>query len=134
MRTLLAKMVAIIFFLLACSSLNAGAYSDRLNEGESLSKGQWIRSSNGAYTFIMQDDGNLVLYGRGRALWASNTAGRAVNNVIMQGDGNLVIYGYPGPIWASNTVNFPGSNLVVQNDGNVVIYIARKPIWATNTN
>lgn len=125
-----------LFFLqLAMSSnLSAAAYSDRLYENESLTPGQWLRSNNRQYTFVMQQDGNLVLYGRGRALWASNTYGLAAQSAVMQSDGNLVIYGYPRAIWASNTDNNPGANLVVQDDGNVVIYLARKAIWATGTN
>lgn len=112
----------------------AGPYSDHLYENESLTKGQWLRSNNGQYTLVLQDDGNFVLYGRGRALWASNTEGRAARIAAMQSDGNLVIYGYPHAIWASNTHNNPGAHLVVQDDGNVVIYLARKAIWATGTN
>jgi hypothetical protein len=134
MRHLFFALVVTMLSAMASSSSFAGAYSDHLNENESLTKGQWLRSNNGQYTLVMQDDGNFVLYGRGRALWASNTEGRAVNNVIMQSDGNLVIYGYPQPIWASNTVNNPGAHLVMQDDGNAVIYIARKAIWATGTN
>jgi hypothetical protein len=126
-----------LFFLvigLFGTTIMAGPNSDHLNENESLTKGQSLRSNNGQYQLILQDDGNFVLYGRGRALWASNTNGRAVKNVIMQSDGNLVIYGYPNAIWAANTDGNPGSRLVVQDDGNVVIYIARKAIWATGTN
>lgn len=119
---------------LVSSNAISGAYSDHLYENEQLTKGQYIRSNNGQYTFILQDDGNLVLYGRGRALWASNTNGKAVSNCIMQGDGNLVVYGYPKPIWASNTNGWGGAYLVMQDDGNAVIYIGRRAIWATGTN
>jgi len=120
-------------FLMSDVALSA-AFSDRLHENEQLTKGQWIRSNNGQYTFILQDDGNVVLYGRGRALWASNTNGQAVNNLIMQSDGNLVAYGYPHAIWSSGTYNWPGAYLVIQDDGNAVIYIGRRAIWATGTN
>lgn len=82
----------------------AAAGQHYLNEGESLVRGQWLKSNNGEYTLILQDDGNLVLYGRGKALWNTNTHG------------------------------YPGSYLVVQDDGNVVIYIGRLAIWNTGTN
>jgi hypothetical protein len=134
MKKLNALMGAIATVLMLSSTAIAGAGSDHLYEGESLTKGQWLRSRNGQYTLIMQEDGNLVEYGRGRALWASGTNGRAVSRVIMQSDGNLVIYGYPAAQWSSNTWNWPGAYLVVQDDGNVVIYIARKALWATGTN
>nr|WP_113755901.1 lectin [Brevibacillus laterosporus] len=133
------RKVTAAFFLLAMMLLFsipafAASGEDHLYPGEKLVKGQYLKSSNGEYQFVLQDDGNLVLYGRGRALWASNTNGSATSNVIMQGDGNLVIYGYPNAIWHSGTYNNPGARLIVQNDGNVVIYLGQKAIWATGTN
>lgn len=100
-----------------------------------LDPGRGISSPNGAYTFIYQTDGNLVLYAGGRALWASGTAGRGVGRAVMQSDGNLVIYnGSNQPLWASGTYGNAGAKLAVQDDGNVVIYRADgAPIWATNT-
>lgn len=128
-------IIAVFSSLLLLSvQASSAAFTDHLFEGESLVKGQWLRSNNSQYTLVLQDDGNFVLYGRGRALWASNTDGQAAKNIVMQGDGNLVIYGYHHAIWASNTHNNPGAHLVVQDDGNVVIYLARKAIWATGTN
>ncbi|MFB0830309.1 lectin [Brevibacillus laterosporus] len=133
------KKVTATFFLFAMMLLLsipafAAAGEDHLDPGEKLVRGQYLKSTNGEYQLVMQDDGNLVLYGRGRALWNSNTHGQAASNLIMQGDGNLVIYGYPHAIWHSNTHNNPGARLVVQNDGNVVIYLAQKAIWWTGTN
>ncbi len=109
-----------------------------------LTPDRYLLSNNGMYKFVMQGDGNLVLYklslGREVALWASNTDRQAVSKLVMQGDGNLVIYGVNGnPLWASNTDGNPGAYVKVQNDGNVVIYKPgpggrEQPIWATNTN
>jgi hypothetical protein len=91
-------------------------------------------SNNGLYTFIMQGDGNLVLYKSGTPLWSSGTNGVAVDFCIMQSDGNLVLYGFSNnAVWASGTDGQPGSFLVVQDDGNVVIYRPNFPVWATNT-
>ncbi len=105
--------------------------------GQGLLTGRSIRSADGRFTFTMQGDGNLVLYGPGgQVLWASGTNGKLdVWDVIMQGDGNLVIYdGHSKALWASNTSGKPGAWLTVQNDGNVVIYdIGNHPLWATNT-
>jgi lysophospholipase L1-like esterase len=110
--------------------------SDRFGNDARLAAAsdQFLRSADGRYRFVMQHDGNLVLYGPMRALWSSNTAGRSVDHVRMQGDGNLVIYG-PGdvPIWFSNTAGHPDSFLIVQNDGNVVIYSNGRAIWSTAT-
>ena len=106
------------------------------NDGRLLaSKNEFLRSSDGRYRFVMQQDSNLVLYGpSGRALWASNTVGRSAKEARMQGDGNFVIYNTSGkPIWASNTAGHYKAHLIVQNDGNVVIYEGKKPLWATGT-
>jgi len=110
---------------------------DRLLPKEGLTVGQSITSTDGRFRFVLQSDGNLVLYAPGNvALWASNTAGHPdVWDVAMQGDGNLVIYNVFGhPLWASNTAGHAGAWLIAQNDGNVVIYDpANHPLWATNT-
>ncbi len=110
---------------------------DRLSNGGTLvaSKNQYLRSADGRYRFVMQQDGNLVLYGpSGRPLWASNTVGRGANRAVMQADGNLVLYTSTGkPVWASNTELHYHAYLVVQNDGNVVIYEGHTPLWATGT-
>jgi len=99
---------------------------------------QSITSTDGRFIFVMQSDGNLVLYRTAtwHPLWASGTNGQDVNFVAMQGDGNLVIYTFSGrAIWASNTAGRPGAFLVMQNDGNAVIYYPNTPpIWATGTN
>lgn len=106
------------------------------NDGRLLAaKNEYLRSADGRYRFVMQQDSNLVLYGpSGRPLWASNTVGRGAKEARMQGDGNLVIYNTADkPIWASNTPRHYNAYLVVQNDGNVVIYEGSKPLWATGT-
>jgi len=112
--------------------------TDRLTAGQGLIGGQSIISADGRFTFILQTDANLVLYGPGsKALWASNTNTHRVYPwfVAMQGDGNLVIYDSEGnSYWASDTAGNPGAWAVAQSDGNVVIYNAGgHPIWATNT-
>ena len=106
-----------------------------LTTNQFLMKEDYLLSGDGQHQFILQDDGNLVLYRLSdhKALWASNTNGKAASQAIMQGDGNFVIYGYPNAIWASNTDGKPNSSLIVQNDGNVVIYEPSVPVWATNT-
>jgi hypothetical protein len=110
------------------------AAGDRMTVNRTLRRDMYLRSSDGRYSFWLQGDGNLVLYGpSGKALWAN---GRFDTDfVIFQGDGNLVGYRADGsPNWASNTNGKGGTYLVVQNDGNVVIYTsAGVPVWATNT-
>jgi hypothetical protein len=114
--------------------------SDQLLSNQSLAPNQSLTSASGRYTFIYQTDANLVLYKSyphqpQKALWASNTGGKAPSVCIMQTDGNLVIYDPGGhALWASGTSQYAGSHLLVQDDGNVVIYRPNNtPVWATNT-
>jgi len=95
-----------------------------------------IVSNNGRFRLTMQNDGNIVLYKDGSALWSSHAAGQDVEYCVTQGDGNLVLYLQASgrPVWASNTAGNPGSFLVMQDDGNLVIYKPIHPVWVTGTN
>src|SRR5262249_721483 len=77
--------------------------------GRGLGPGDAFESCDCRFKLIMQQDGNLALYGKsGPALWATNT-----NNgyaAVMQDDGNFVLYGKSSdPIWASNTYGHQGA-------------------------
>ncbi|MBD0256009.1 MAG: hypothetical protein ICV83_09845, partial [Cytophagales bacterium] len=116
------------------------AQGDTMWPGQVLNPGQSITSGSGRYNFILQGDGNLVLYktfaNRGPvALWASGTDGSPAVVCVMQADGNLVIYDRDAnPLWASGTHGNFDSRLVMQNDGNAVIYRPDNvPVWASNT-
>jgi hypothetical protein len=103
--------------------------------GYGLNAGQGLYSCDGRFLFVLQGDGNLVLYQGGTPIWASTTSGQAAYTSYMQGDGNFVVYtGLPRAIFATGTSGHNGATLYVQNDGNVVIYnAAGVPVWATNT-
>lgn len=84
-------------------------FSDTMNPGEILHKGESRVSHDNTYELILQMDGNLVLYDKTptaimpdrempHAIWASNTNGRAVDRVVMQTDGNLAMYPPSDPI------------------------------------
>ena len=99
-----------------------------------LRRNMALHSSDGRYTFVLQGDGNLVLYGpSGRALWATNRY--TTDFVVMQSDGNFVCYTNGGSaVWASSTNGSGGDHFVVQSDGNLVIYTAGgHAVWASNT-
>jgi hypothetical protein len=110
------------------------AYSDTLYEGQILGTNGRLVSSDERFTLTVQGDGNLVLYGPGGALWATNTGG-ASSRLVMQGDSNLVLYDGTGAArWASGGATFKGAHLVVQSDGNVVVYDrAGAAIWSRFT-
>jgi hypothetical protein len=102
--------------------------------GDLLYPGQAVSSCNGRATFILQGDGNVVLYQGSRALWNSATQG-VPGMLTMQGDGNLVLYSSTqAPLWASGTSGQSGAQLFVQDDCHAVIYnTAGQPVWYSNT-
>ncbi|BAY93818.1 MULTISPECIES: CAP domain-containing protein [unclassified Tolypothrix] len=111
--------------------------------GQSLYPGQSLQSNNQMHRFIMQSDGNVVLYnGNSQPLWATNTWGIQPRELIMQTDGNLVLYDSSGsPKWASDTWNNPGAFFKIQDDGNLVVYRADSQtetvdnaLWASGSN
>lgn len=113
--------------------------SSQLARGEQLAPGALLKSPDGRLVFVMQSDGNLVLYFSPfgtwqEALWASNTGGHPGAWAIMQDDGNFVVYDANGaPLWATAT-GPSGNSIVVQSDGNVVVYDANgAPRWSSNT-
>lgn len=103
--------------------------------GNSMPPGSMLRSGNGSYTFVVQGDGNLVVYKGSSAIWSSKTNGQAPREFAIQGDGNLVLYRTDGrAVWASNTAGKSIRGLVMQDDGNLVLYATNgSAVWASNT-
>lgn len=97
--------------------------TDRLTSGSTLYADQQITSLDGGSRFVMQGDGNAVVYDvSGRPTFSTETAGVG-SRIEMQSDGNLVVYTASGrPVWQSGTASSYGASLVMQNDGNLVVY------------
>jgi hypothetical protein len=112
----------------------AAVVGDRLNVGQTLAAGDELDSSGGGYRFVMQGDGNAVVYGPGAPQWGSSTSGGG-NRLVLQTDGNAVIYTAQGrPVWNSGTGGRSVSSLLMQSDGNLVIYGADgRPTWSRTT-
>ncbi|MGB9225160.1 LysM peptidoglycan-binding domain-containing protein [Mycobacterium sp.] len=106
---------------------------DRLTEGQQLVRGGSLVSNNGAFTFTLQDDGNLVLSARGESRWATATNGQDVVRAQMQPDGNFVAYTADKPVWHTDTKGKKDVRLVLQDDGNLVLYSADGVAWASHT-
>ena len=109
--------------------------ADTLSAGQRVPSGGALVSDSGAYRFVMQGDGNLVLYGPpGGALWASRTSVPGTS-LVMQTDGNLVAYAPDGrPVWYTGTGGSGATRLVMQSDGNAVLYRPdNRAVWATGT-
>lgn len=113
----------------------AAAGPTTLFEGQYLHAGQELSSGNG-FNFVMQGDGNFVIYQGGTAIWATMTNGNSGAFAVLQGDGNLVVYTGGGhALWASHTNGYgAGLRLVMQTDGNAVIYnSANQWLWTSGT-
>lgn len=107
--------------------------ADTLTAGKKLIKGESLTSKNGAYTLALQDDGNLVLGVRGKAIWASGTNGQDVVRAEVQPDGNFVLYTADKPVWHSDTKGKKDVKLVLQDDRNLVLYSGDTAVWSTKT-
>lgn len=121
--------VAIQYDTLAAAGTGTTHAKERLNPG------QYLESPNRAYSFVMQTDGNAVVYNRssGKACWHTNTSGHPGAYARMQSDGNFVVYSAGGsPLYATYTTGL--SRLVMQDDGNLVMYQSgtNTPKWATS--
>lgn len=119
----------------AGSPAAAETYYDALVAGEHLVAGEEITSENSTFRFVLQSDGNAVVYdSSSRARWNSGTRGSG-NHLEMQSDGNVVIYSSGGrALWTSGTAGNPDSDLVIQSDGNLVVYrYDGSPSWSSVT-
>lgn len=117
---------------------------DRLEQDKTLRAGRQLISPNRSFVFIVQPDGNLVVYNRaaagcgnlGCSIWSSGTAGRGITDIYMQGDGNLVLRSGGNSIWDTKTGGgrFPPYRLQMQDDGNLVIYNSRRQsVWSSKS-
>ncbi|XP_077252020.1 mannose-specific lectin-like [Tasmannia lanceolata] len=114
--------------------LNPACYAyNVLYSGQSLGPGEYL--VEGFYLFIMQKDCNLVLYESTEPLWASNTAGSALNcSCHLDKYGNLKIEtSDSNTLWESKSGSVFSSHfvLVLQKDRNLVIYGGN--VWSTST-
>jgi len=93
-------------------------------------------------TFIMQGDGNLVVYqtqnGGGlvpsNAVWSSQTFVAGSYARLQATDGNFVVYAPSGVAqWSSGTAGTTGATLVVADDGNVSIFNSQSQLkWSVH--
>lgn len=111
---------------------------DQLQPNECLKYGESLESANGCFYFIMQFDGNVVLYRKhnNQPLWDSRTQTSCTNRICMQSDGNLVAYDCHNiATWSTGTVNNEGASLTAQDDGNLVMYAwgSNRAVWNSGT-
>jgi hypothetical protein len=109
------------------------ATRDGLFQGESLTPGQSLTSSDGCFTLKLEDTGNLVLSDRySRNIWESKTTDATA--LTLTTNGRLVLNDSK-QYWerkGDNDVSAP--SLVVQTDGNIVLLTdSGKVYWASDT-
>ena len=117
--------------------------SDTLTRGQTIASCGGLKSQNGVYAFVIQADGNMVIYNvaANRPIWALNMNGLNANytssppnSLVYQPDGNVVAYNsLNSPICATATDNRASDRLVMQNDGNLILYNGQTQVWASNT-
>ncbi|WNG62081.1 S8 family serine peptidase [Archangium gephyra] len=108
----------------------------KLASGQALVPGQTLLSCTGSARLVHQADGNVVLHDRLGALWSTTTWTQVSSTFVMQEDGNLVLYpdSMSSPLWHTSTWGNNGAYLAVQNDCNLVLYNAAGTtrLWQTN--
>ncbi len=130
----MAFLTAFILFMVPVAVYAGSAeWQDTLGQNEKLKVSEGLRSSDGNYTLVLQEDGNLVTYdSHKKAIWNSGTDKSGAVECVMQGDGNLLLKDRGGRVaWATYTDGYNNAKLKMQNDGNLVIYNARgMAVWA----
>ncbi|AUX22522.1 uncharacterized protein SOCEGT47_030250 [Sorangium cellulosum] len=106
-------------------SESALSFGTTLLSGTTMVAKDTLTSANGAYTAILQSDGNFVIYDNstGKPTWATGSNGPD-RSLVLQGDGNLVIYAAGAAVWASGSAEQPTGAffLELEDSGSLVLY------------
>jgi PQQ-like domain len=130
--------ISIVLVALAVASLPFGGvaqaeakrFKSVLKPGGRLDPGESLRSRGGRHRLVMQRDGNLVLYSRGKAAWSSQTEGLRGARAVMRRNGDLVVRAGQAPRFVTGSGGHRGARLRLQRDGNAVVYSARgRALW-----
>ncbi|OPB92594.1 hypothetical protein [Elizabethkingia occulta] len=127
MKKSLSLLTAILFYI--------NALSQSFTPGSELTRNTWYNSSNGAYSLVFENDGNLVVYDSSGAItWNSETEGEG-SRTIFQRDGNLVIYNTEdNAVFSTDTNNKGATGLSLQNNGSLIIYDGRgRTLWTSQS-
>ncbi|HWS36756.1 MAG TPA: LamG-like jellyroll fold domain-containing protein, partial [Actinoplanes sp.] len=96
--------------------------SNTLSAGQAMYAGDGLRSNGGEFELLMQEDGNFVLYQKGRAVWSTGTYPQPGAWLTLQADGNLVVFSSTGTVlWSSNTAGTGAERLFLYDDGDLVL-------------
>jgi hypothetical protein len=92
-----------------------------------------IRSPNGAFRLIYQQDGNLVLYNErtGAPVWASGTVGATPGSVVLHMDGEMIVHDVSGTLrWTTGAKGRGGASLDLDDDGKLIIQSDGRVVWS----
>jgi hypothetical protein len=111
--------------VVAPAASSTGMLPDTIMNGEKMQLNDVRRSPAGAFTLVMQPDGNLVLY---------NTKGLSVAQTTPSNPAAWAVTA-DRAMWATNTNDGQTKFAWMQSDGNFVLYTAdMRATWASNTN
>lgn len=130
--------LVVVAWLLAMllTATPAGAAATRLHTGERLFADDFLTSSSGAISLVVQADGDVVLEAPdGTPRWSAGTGGHPGATLVMQADGNLVVYAASGEVlWQSGTAGTTGAYLQVYDDGRFeVVAVGGQAVWTSGT-
>ena len=112
-------------------------YEDHCLQNSALKPGNFIKSKNGLYTFILQQNGKLEIFCGESSIWSANGPDNNIKKFIFQRNSNLVVYRNDNSVaWGAGLGGRTpkGQKLVMQNDGNLVMYDGDdKAVWNTAT-
>jgi hypothetical protein len=92
-----------------------------LRQGESLFRSMTLRSPNGLYRLVHQNDGNVVIYKGNVQIWSTGTSGFETTKLTLDKDGDLALYtaNNSDPIWKYTGKN--GYYVQLQDNGNFIM-------------
>lgn len=113
--------------------------SDQLSSDGELPNGGYLESQSRRYRFVVQPDGNCVLYRADGSnlspIWATQTHGSGVR-VGLDGRGKFRVMLGNQEIWSTRELESGFYQLQVQDDGNLVLYRRQGnggvPVWSAS--
>jgi hypothetical protein len=107
---------------------NGAPGTDSITAGTTLAAGQYLQSSNDQYKVAMQTDGNVVVYGNGRALWSTGTAGHPGAVLELGTNGTLTVMAGSTALWSSPGTG-PNAVLRLTADGDLRVTSGATILW-----
>jgi len=117
-----------------CSSISTNDLGASLGVNQSMTKGQYLESSNSQFKLVLESNGFLEIQNSsGKDIWAPDTEEPGNNHLVMQTDGNLVLYNRSNhPIWATGTEKaFGTTTITLQNTGELTMQNSSGVVWSS---